>query len=307
MIFQKIGRPWLLRAIVLILLLCSLGCIVFVWGSSNDMINHLLTSLHLINHRCGTSYGVYSFLNVGNGDSCCIYNNEVVGFIDTGPSQSFGVLNNQLLDLQVDTVDFVVLSHPHSDHAGGYLHLLQRYTVKRLYILPYELGDFENFDLYNNIIDQSKSKGTEIIYVNHKDVVDIQGIILKFFDFSWGLNEENQRSLIVHVTIGNVSGLFMADADASIENRLINTTDINDVDVLKVAHHGSSVSTSSSFLTAIRAEYAVISVGKNTYGHPSYEVCERLYNVGCEFYRTDVCGNVQFVVDDNKEIQVSMQ
>ncbi len=304
---DKIPRRWILRGITIILVLCSVCCVIFVWGSSNNSISNWLTSLHIINHRCGKSYGVFSFLNVGNGDACCIYNNDVVGFIDTGTSEYVGSLDTQMKQLNTTIIDFVVLSHPHQDHVGGYLHLVKQYTIKQLYILPYEENDFENLFVYKEIIEQSQNKGTEIVFVNHGDIVDIHGIVLKFYYFAWGVNEENQKSLIVNVTIGEKSCLLMGDADTYIENQLVHTSGIDDVDMLKVGHHGSADATHSEFLRKVRPEFAVISVGKNSYGHPSYEVCERLEQVGCELYRTDICKRIQFTVDKDNEIQVCLQ
>ena len=100
----------------------------------------------------------------------------------------------------------------------------------------------------------------------------------------------NDTSLVILLECKGKKALFTGDITNKVEETLIN--EFPSIDILKVAHHGSRYSTSSSFLDAINPKYAIICTGKNTYGHPSMDVIERLEDNNCQIYRTDVDGNI---------------
>jgi competence protein ComEC len=108
----------------------------------------------------------------------------------------------------------------------------------------------------------------------------------------------NDWSAVLHVTYGNNKFLFTGDAETKSE---INSKQSLKADVLKVGHHGSKSSTSVAFIKAVAPKYAVISVGKNSYGHPTKEIIDRLKNAKVTTYRTDLNGTVT-VISDGKSI-----
>lgn len=91
----------------------------------------------------------------------------------------------------------------------------------------------------------------------------------------------------------NSRTLFTGDISSAVENSLL----APDIDILKVAHHGSRFSSSANFLEVARPEIAVIGVGRNSYGHPTAQTLERLANVGSQIFRTDSDGTVKLVID----------
>ena len=112
----------------------------------------------------------------------------------------------------------------------------------------------------------------------------------------------NFDALVLKLAYGNFSTLFTGDISSEEENRLINNqpSAINNLSILKVAHHGSKTSSSSEFLQAVRPALAVVEVGKNSYGHPAAEVLERLNSVGAKILRTDRDGDVVAETDGKK-------
>ena len=111
-------------------------------------------------------------------------------------------------------------------------------------------------------------------------------------------NDANDSSIVIELTYNTTKYLFMGDASTDVEK----SRTWNDIDVLKVAHHGSDSSTSQDFLKQIKPEYAIISVGRNDYGHPTDTVLKNLENI--ELYRTDKNGTI-WIVTDGKKINIT--
>jgi competence protein ComEC len=107
-----------------------------------------------------------------------------------------------------------------------------------------------------------------------------------------GGDDANELGLALVFTEGGYDILITGDMDSSNERRLVHTYDIPDVETLIVGHHGSRYSTSEDFLRAVTPETAVISVGRNSYGHPAPDTLARLEKYGISVYRTDLAGNV---------------
>ena len=110
---------------------------------------------------------------------------------------------------------------------------------------------------------------------------------------------ENDNSSVIYTKINNHKFLFMGDARVEVEEDLIEKYNLQDIDVLKVGHHGSKTSSSQSFIDEINPKYSIISVGKNNrYGHPNSDVLDNLkYS---QIYRTDIDGSVMFKIKNDK-------
>jgi len=114
----------------------------------------------------------------------------------------------------------------------------------------------------------------------------------------------NDTCIVDKITYGKNSFLFIGDISSTIEKQLVNSGENILANVLKVAHHGSKYSTSDLFLENVRPEIAVISVGKNSYGHPTPEVLQKLENFGIQIKRTDTEGDVE-IVSDGQNIKLN--
>ena len=103
---------------------------------------------------------------------------------------------------------------------------------------------------------------------------------------------ENDNSSVIYTELNNHKFLFMGDAGVDVEEDLIDKYNLQDIDVLKVGHHGSKTSSSKTFIDEIKPKYSIISVGKNNrYGHPKEEVLDTLKN--SKIYRTDLDGSIE--------------
>ena len=112
-------------------------------------------------------------------------------------------------------------------------------------------------------------------------------------------DNENDNSSVIYVTLGNKDFIFMGDASIEVEKDLIVRYDLQNIDVLKVGHHGSKTSSSKEFIDEINPKYSFISVGKNNfYGHPNEEVLNILDD--SKIYRTDQSGSIIFEIKNNR-------
>jgi len=215
-------------------------------------------------------YQKVTFLNVYQGDCTIIqdsYSNKVM-LIDTGGLKNYDIAKKKIvpyLNYQgINEIEIVVCTHQDYDHIGA-------------------LDSLNNLIKINNIIDDCSIESVNLDKIN---LININ----KYYTES---SSENDKSITLYGTIGNDNFLFTGDISSTIEKKIIDNNNL-DVDILKVAHHGSKSSTSDEFIKAITPTYSIISVGTNYYGHPTNEVLEILEKNGSTIYRTDTNGSIRF-------------
>jgi len=210
-----------------------------------------------------------------------------------------------LLDsLGADSLDGIVGTHPHSDHIGGLIGVLENIPVAAVWDSGFE----HSTSTYWEYLQAIYSNGADYITPRRGDLLDWdENLTVECIHPVEPLsNDPNNASIVLRVTYENISFLFTGDLETSGgENVILSALSqgfIDDIfaDVLKVGHHGSSTSTSSSWLQAVDPEYAAIEVGYgNPYGHPHSAVMERLENYGALIYRTDQDGTFIMTTDGN--------
>jgi len=237
-----------------------------------------------------------SFFDVGQGDSIFIetpQKHQVL--IDGGPSYT-RVLEGLSKEMPFwdKEIDLIILSHPESDHMTGLLSVLENYQVDNILWTGIE-KEGEKFETWKRMISE---EGANIYYANRGDEIIMNDVVLEIISPEESLKgkefkESNNTAVVAKLLYGDSSFLFTGDISSKIEKLL---SDI-DIDVLKVAHHGSKYSTSSDFLEKVTPLIAVIQVGKNSYGHPTEEVLTRLLNSGIKVLRNDTNGSIKIVSD----------
>ncbi len=242
------------------------------------------------------------YISVGQGDATAInFPDGRVMLIDAGPDDSASTLSsyltNKVFNNQTDfTIDYFILTHADADHIGGAMRILSDFDIGIVYmpIIESETNVYKNLVKYineNNINSEIISAKVELV----------GGVNLEIFE-PLDRTSTNNTCPLVKLEFYDTSFLFTGDIDSSAESEFIRLYgDELDIDVLKVAHHGSSYSTSEEFIKATTPEYSVISVGENSYGHPSSEVLNRLETNGVVNYRTDINGNILFFVGKDNE------
>jgi len=249
-----------------------------------------------------STYGLMRvhFIDVGQADSAFIeLGNGQTMLIDAG--RSGGDVVDYIRNLQYETIDYVVASHPHDDHIGGMATVLNSFNIGKMYI-PKQAHTISAF---TNMLDVIENKGIDLYTAKAGTNILSSGNINidVLAPFSESNSNLNNASAVVRITYGKTVMLFTGDAEHVIENQLLNSG--IDADVLKVGHHGAGSASSSSFIKAVSPDIAVISVGEgNSYGHPHADTLAILNEVGADIYRTDEQGTIVVTADQNKKITV---
>ena len=173
--------------------------------------------------------------------------------------------------------------------------LLERMPIRTIILSPHADADEE---LLPEILEAAGRHGTEILRLTDNTKQSFGKIRLRMTAPPDDA-EENERSIISLVSIGDYDMILTGDSPKEAERRWTENEDIPDAELLIVGHHGSRTSSDPDFLSAIRAEDAVISVGKNnSFGHPTREVLARLQACGYTIYRTDLNGTVEIWINN---------
>lgn len=235
------------------------------------------------------------FLDVGQADAAIVICDGKVLMIDGGniadSSLVFSYLQNTL---GVSHIDYMVSTHPHEDHVGGLSGALNACTVGQVFspVLAYASEPFNDFLKYLN------QQGKDLMIPRAGDSYRLGSAAFQFLaPLHPGSLNENDWSLVLRITYGQTSFLFMGDAELSVEADMIMASHDNQFalksDLIKVGHHGGETSTSFSLLQAVKPKYAILSVGeKNSYGHPSPRTLERLQIAKAQIFRTDQQGHI---------------
>jgi len=254
----------------------------------------------------GPHYLKVNFLDVGQGDSAFIQtpeNHQIL--IDGGPGSTILGKLNAFLPFWDKTIDLVILTHPESDHMQGFLDILQRYKADYILWTGVEKLTPE-YNKWISILEKQKKMGAEIIIADANQEIKAGDVLidtlypLENLEGKELKNTSNDTCIVSKLVFGKNSFLFTGDISSAAEKELVNNKSDLQSDVLKVAHHGSKYSTSDIFLSVAKPKVAVISVGaKNTYGHPTSEVLQRLEKFGIKVFRTDKDGDVKMESDGN--------
>lgn len=242
--------------------------------------------------------------DVGQGDSVFIeLPNGNQALIDGGPTDAVLAKLGGAMPFWDRTIDLVILTHPHADHAAGLIAIAKRYHIGRVLEsgVNYTTPEYQEWHalLQQKHIPVTIAHRGQIIRLAPKIELDI----LTPFDSFVGKSPKNIHDAMVVAQLRDrlATALLMGDAEKSLEYRLLFTGDDIRADILKVGHHGSKTSTTEDFVRAVSPKIAVISAGrKNRYGHPAQDVVDRIAAFGATLFRTDRNGDVQLVSDGKR-------
>ena len=237
------------------------------------------------------------FIDVGQGDSIFVDTPALDMLIDGGPRGAGPEVVNYLQILGITQIDYVVATHPHADHIGGLITVLEEYTSSEIPVIIDSGNDATTltYQDYSTSIGsrtvQIATRGTKISLDNDVEVTIINPTSPLEFD------DANDNSIVLSLQVSDVTFLFMGDSEDVAEASILDAGLGQSYDVLKVGHHGSRSSTSSPFLDVVDPEVAVISVGEgNQYDHPHQETVDKLEEVST-IYRTDLHGSIEITTD----------
>ncbi len=277
------------KSLVTVLIICFLAVVALsepYFNKSRETVETLDTdNIRLKVH----------FIDVGQGDSTLFeFSDGRTLLIDAGENEMGDVVCEYLQKQNIEKIDYLVGTHPHSDHIGGLDNVIESFNVGVLY-LPDKPHDTKTF---KEVIEAAEERNVEArIAKKGVKVIDEEDLTIKFLSpVSESYEELNNYSTVMSVEFDEVSFLVTGDAEYVVEKEIMG--DLFPHDVLKVSHHGSNTSSTANFLKKVSPKYAVVSVGEgNMYGHPHNQVLNRLERFGAEIYRTDINGSITLISD----------
>jgi len=265
-----------------------------------------------------------TFCDVGQGDSAYLrFPDGRDMLIDGGPNEK-SVLKclDSVMPFWDRQLDAVVLTHPDQDHFKGLVAVIERYKVGIVYRSEIS-NSSDSFQAFEKAV---KDAGVPVRFVTAQDRMRLGAVALVSLwptkNFLSQTNNSltlsgsdvlgasainrNDFSIVLHLRFGVFDAIFTGDGDSRIQDFYTSSLSFSDeIEVLKVPHHGSATGMTQDFIERIHPRYAIISVGENnSYHHPRKEALEQLEGVNAKVYRTDVDGTIT-VVTDGKHTTVS--
>lgn len=243
-------------------------------------------------------------IDVGQGDSLLLHTKESTILIDTGGKESFVRNDNSsnivlptiipyLKSLGIRSLDYLILTHGDFDHMGEAINLVNNFKVKKVIFNCGEFNDLEKELI--KVLDKKKIKYYSCIKELNIDNNKLYFLQTKEYD------NENDNSNVIYTELNGYKFMFMGDAGVEKEKDILEKYNLNNIDVLKVGHHGSKTSSSPNFINSINPKYALISVGKdNKFNHPNTTVLNTLSL--SKILRTDIDGSVEIILTKNNYV-----
>lgn len=270
------GKKYSLLVLLLLLLVINVFLFHLDWKNS---------------HRILT----FAMLDVGQGDALFIESPTGTQIMfDLGGARKVLGPFSKLMSPFDRTIDAVFITNPDADHIGGFSDIFKNYKVGAVF----ESGTLNDSKTFQNLKTEIKNQNIPDILAKKGMRLDIGGgavIDILFPDRDVSMWTTNDGSIVARLSYGDTSIMLSGDSTIKTEKIILseNSTEQLGSTFLKVGHHGSRTSTSSSFVKAVSPEYALISVGKdNKYGHPHADVLATLVQSGTKILRTDLLGTI---------------
>ncbi|MEG0691704.1 MAG: MBL fold metallo-hydrolase [Oscillospiraceae bacterium] len=243
------------------------------------------------------------FIDVGQGDSTLIISDGKTILIDAGENDKGKIVVDYIKKLGIRKIDMVMVTHPHSDHMGGMDTVINEFEIGKVVMpkIPHKLVPTTR--TYTDFLTSIANKGLKITPAKVGTQYDFGKGLITILGPAGDFEDLNDTSLVVKFVYDKGrSFLFTGDMEKPAEKAMLTQKNIDvKVDVLKVAHHGSTTSTTKDFYKAVNPQYCVILVGNdNSYNHPSDKILDRIKENAAKVYRTDYQGSIVFGIADNQ-------
>lgn len=234
------------------------------------------------------------FIDVGQGDSILIESpSGKTMLIDGGVKGAGQQIVSYLKELGINKLDIVVATHPDADHIGGLIPVLDNMTIEQFY----DSGKVHTSQTFEEMLTRIDEKNISYHVPKIGDDIEFdKDVNVKVLNANDQATDNNDASIVLKMTYGNVSFLLTGDAGVALEKEMLQY-DVK-ATVLKAGHHGSNTSSSEEFIQAVKPEVTILSYGEdNKYGHPHAEIVDRLQAIGSKIYATADLGTITVSTD----------
>lgn len=238
------------------------------------------------------------FIDVGQGDCTLVMCEGHNMLIDAGESDQGKKVVEYLKAQNISRLDYVIGTHPHSDHIGG-LRAVVESDIKIDKIIMPKIPDEQvpTSYTYTKLLKAIINKGLTVTKADNSEF-DLGCAVINTYTPKKVYKNLNDYSVATKITHGGNSFLITGDLGKQSEKELINRGCNLSAKVLQAGHHGSRESSIKQFLEKVHPSYAVIQCGAgNSYGHPHDEALERISKYAEKIYRNDKDGTIVFESD----------
>lgn len=255
------------------------------------------------------------FIDVGQGDCSLIKWNGRAMLIDSGEKEEADTVLDYLKKQKVTRLDYIIVTHPHSDHMGSMSEIISALSVGKV-IAPRVSDEMTpTSKTYESFLLALRNKALKLTAAKPGTVYTFEDssedgkkppefeILAPLDDY----DDLNNYSVVLRLTYGSTAYLFMGDAEKKSEKAILESGANVSADVLKVGHHGSSTSTGSGFLEEVSPDICIIQCGAgNTYGHPHKDTVEAIEKAGAKWYSNDRDGTI-IVYSDGERLYIQTE
>lgn len=245
---------------------------------------------------------VMHFIDVGQGDCIFTAANGVTMLVDCGEYAVSSDVVSYLRDMGVKKLDYIVATHPHSDHMGGMARIIDSFDIGEIIIPHIPDEQIPTAVFYDKFLESCEKKKLQITEAKAGNTLELGRAKAEIVSVDGSSYDElNNYSVSLLITHGSNTFLLTGDSESEAEAAMLNSDRLCKVSLYKAGHHGSSQASTREFLELIQPQNAVISCGaENPYGHPSDTALKRLDRYTDKIYRTDLCGSIVFESDGAK-------
>lgn len=231
-----------------------------------------------------------TFLDVGQGDSIFIQTTNGKNIlIDAGTQSAGEKVVSYLKEMDVGKLDLVIATHPHADHIGGLIPVLNNFKVDKFV----DSGKIHTSQTYYNLLSLIDDKNIAFEIPKIGQVYSIDDFKMTVIHVDSNASNINDASVSIKGEYDGVSFMLTGDAEQEAEQKMINSNFNLNSTIYKAGHHGSNTSSTPAFIKEVKPEVTILSYGKgNSYGHPVPEVVNRLVKSGSDIYATAQSGNI---------------
>ena len=286
-------------AIILIALIYAVGSASGLWGEDPGVT---------LGGDADTDGFAVHYIDVGQGDCSLVVCNGKTLLIDGGENEHETKVINYLRSLKIEKLDYIIATHPHTDHIGGLPEVLLEFGADKIIMPRISKELTPTNSTYTALLKAIKASGAKAIPARVGQTYELGGAVFEILaPISYDADNLNNFSVVTRLTYGGKSFLFTGDAETKEEAEIIAGGAQLKSNVIKVGHHGSKTSSSKKFLEAVMPEICIIMCGEdNDYGHPHESVLKRIANYTDRIYRTDICGDI-VIRSDGTELSVEYE